>query len=457
VTAKKLASATHTDSILSKLYQYVTKGWPRQVDINLKPFFDKKNGMTVEGGCVLWGQRVVIPQKWRQKLLQELHRDHPGVCKMKAIARSYIWWPGLNSSIERLAKECVDCQSVKNSPAVAPLHPWSWPSRVFQRIHIDFAGPFQGAMFLVVVDAFSKWPEAYIMQNTTTERTIEVLRHVFSAYGLPEQVVSDNGSQFTSEDFAVFMRMNGIKHTRSAPYHPSTNGLAERFVQSMKQALKTSQRSELSLSHRLHNFLMTYRTSVHSTTGESPASLFLKREVRTRFDLLRPSCESRVFEKQSQQKADHDQHARMRQFQIGSAVMAKDFRHHGRNWVPATVLERLGPLSYLVETRDHQVWRRHVDHLKSSGPATVPAVPQGQEGSDVWETPQAVDPDVENSDRQLPTGEQGEIEPNTESSADTVPEAAAPETAETPPTAVPEPRYPRREHAPPNYFRPCFN
>ena len=189
---------------------------------------------------------------------------------------------------------------MKNAPAVAPLHPWVWPSRVFQRIHIDFAGPFQGAMFLVAVDAHSKWPE-FAMQSTTVSKTVELLRQLFSRFGLPEQVVSDNGPQFTSEEFAIFMKSNGIKHTRSAPYHPSTNGLAERFVQSLKQALKTSHSTGLSLSHRMSNFLLTYRSATHSTTGVTPSSLFLKREVRTRFDLLRPDLKSHVLEKQSQQ------------------------------------------------------------------------------------------------------------------------------------------------------------
>lgn len=145
-----------------------------------------------------------------EKLLAELHRDHSGIFKMKSIARSYIWWPGLDKSIERVAKSCLECQAVKNSPPVAPLHPWVWPSRVFQPVHIDFAGPFQGAMFLVAVDAYSKWPEVFIMQTTTVTKTIEHLHHMVSLYGLPEQIVSDNGPVY-------FMKRNGVKHTRSAP------------------------------------------------------------------------------------------------------------------------------------------------------------------------------------------------------------------------------------------------
>ena len=93
------------------------------------------------------------------------------------------------------------------------------------RVNLDFAGPFQGAMFLVAVDSHSKWPEVFIM-STTVSKTIEVLRVMFAAYGLPDQIVSDNGPQFISSEFATFLKQNGVKHIRSAPYHPSTNGLA---------------------------------------------------------------------------------------------------------------------------------------------------------------------------------------------------------------------------------------
>ena len=363
VTAKQLQAATRTDPTLSKVLRCMREGWPKQSSKELHPYWSRRLELTVEGGCILWGIRAIVPQKLRERLLKELHRDHPGISCMKMVARSYIWWPGLDQAIEDLVKSCVSCQSVKHAPSVAPLQPWIWPNQPWKRVHLDFAGPFQGAMFLLAVDAHSKWPEVHIMKDTTTTKTIDVLRNIFSSYGIPEQLVTDNGPQFISDDFAMFVRMNGIKHIRCAPYHPATNGLVERFVQSLKAALKASLNSGLPLHRRVLNFLFTYRSTPHTTTGVSPSSLFLHRRIRTRLDLLHPNSESQVLAKQAQQKSQHDRRAQHREFFVGQTVMARNLRP-GPDWVPTVVVERLGPLTYLVKTSNKLLWKRHIDLLR---------------------------------------------------------------------------------------------
>ena len=303
---------------------------------------------------------MLVPTKLQDKLLEELHQDHPGMSRMKAVAKSYMWWPGLDKSIENKARSCSLCQAVRHQPPVAPLHPWCWPEKPWQHIHVDFAGPFQGTMFLVTVDAHSKWPEVSMMSFTTVSKTMDVLRQMFAAYGLPDQIVSDNGPQFISDDFAMLTKMSGIKHIRSAPYHPASDGLAERFVQSLKQALKASLKDGRPLFQRLQSFLLKYGMTPHTTTGVTPSSLFLHRHIRTRLDLLKPSCDSHVFTKQGQQKTAHDLHAKSREWFVCQSVMAKNFRP-GPDWISGIIIEKLGPLSYLVETSAQQVWRRHMD------------------------------------------------------------------------------------------------
>ena len=165
----------------------------------------------------MWGIRIIIPESLQSQVLKSLHESHPGISNMKAIAHSYFWWNGLDKDIENLGKSCQTCQAVQSHPAAAPLRPWVWPDTPWKQIHVDFAGPFLGHTFFVVMDAHSKWPEVVIMSSTTSQKTIEVLHSMFTRHGLPEQLVSDNGPQFTSTEFADFMKGNRIKHILRAP------------------------------------------------------------------------------------------------------------------------------------------------------------------------------------------------------------------------------------------------
>ena len=175
VSAEQVATVTRRDTVLSKVYNYVQKGWPQTVKDDEKPYWRRAKELSTQSGCLLWGNRVIIPGPLRNKLIDELHQNHPGI-GMKSIARSYFWWPALDRELEEKARSCVACQSVKNSSASAPLHPWLWPAKPWQRVHIDFAGPFMNRTFLIVVDDHSKWPEVIKMHSITAQKTITELR-----------------------------------------------------------------------------------------------------------------------------------------------------------------------------------------------------------------------------------------------------------------------------------------
>ena len=362
VTAEQVQAATCRDPVLSQVFCYAQNGCPATVNDKYKPFYKHKDELSIEAGCLLWGNRVIVPEKFRSTLIEKLHQDHPGASRIKSVAHSYFWYPGLDKDLEDRAQGCVACQGVKNSPPVAPLHPWVWPATPWQIIHVDFAGPFMNKTFLLVIDAHSKWPEIVEMNSTTTQRTITELRKLFSAYGLPLQLVSDNGPQFISEDFAQFMKSNGIKHIRCAPYHPAYNKAVERLVQTFKKAMKTAKECGKDLQQALSSFLLTYRTNPHTTTQDTPAKLFLNRQLRTRLDLLLPNKDKTVLDAQAQQKQSHD-HTRnvMREFSEGEAVMARS-NVAGTPDVKAVIRKRLGQLMYEIQTDTGFILKRHVDH-----------------------------------------------------------------------------------------------
>ena len=168
----------------------------------------------------------------------------------------------------------------------SPLQPWEWPGRPWSRLHVDYAGPFMGKMFLLIIDAHSKWMDIHCVNSATSSVTIDKMRSTFASHGLPEIVVSDNGSNFVSSEFKSFLQKNGIKHITSAPYHPSTNGLVERAVQTFKQGIK--KQGDGSVDTKLARFLLSFRITPQSTTGESPAQLRWGRSLKSHLDLLRP-------------------------------------------------------------------------------------------------------------------------------------------------------------------------
>ena len=140
VTAQKVATSTQRDPLLSQVYRYTQLGWPTEVDGVLLPFWNRRTELSLETGWLLWGIQVVIPEKLQKQMLEELHKDHSGIMCMKAISRSYIWWEGVDKDIESLVKSCQACQSVKNSPLNAPLHPWLQPTKPWQHLHIKTHG-----------------------------------------------------------------------------------------------------------------------------------------------------------------------------------------------------------------------------------------------------------------------------------------------------------------------------
>ena len=145
ITSEAVAGETLRDPVLARVHESIVKGWSARVDGD-KPYYEQRNELTFHQGCILWGMTEVISDKLQDRVLKELHDGHLGVIKMKALARSYVWWPNINAQLEELAKACSGCQENQKMPTKAPLHPLEWATALWQRIHIDYAGPFQNSI-----------------------------------------------------------------------------------------------------------------------------------------------------------------------------------------------------------------------------------------------------------------------------------------------------------------------
>lgn len=353
LTVDELGAATLSDSSVQELLRALRTG--KVVDARYR-FGVAQEEFNLQKDCIMRGSRVYIPPSLRMKVLNELHSTHFGITRIKSLARGYCWWEGIDKDIENLVKDCVSCQANRANPPKVSFHCWEAPSRPFQRVHADYAGPFMGFYYLILIDAFSKWPEVRVVNNMTTETTIRACREFFSTYGIPSVFVSDNGPQFTSADFEKFLKLNGVVHKFSAPYHPATNGQAERFIQTMKSKLKSMDCSRSEVQSELCNILFSYRKMIHPSTGYSPSMLVFGRQIRSRLDLMVPSADPKGSEVQS----------KVRELKVGSKVAAREYVHENK-WEFGNVKERLGKLHYLVQLNDGRVWKRHIDQLRSVG------------------------------------------------------------------------------------------
>ncbi|XP_055527925.1 uncharacterized protein K02A2.6-like [Wyeomyia smithii] len=246
-----LRESTKNDSVLSTVVQYIHQGWPSKQTVasnpELQQFYNQRESLTIVQGCALFGERLIIPSRLRKRFLGQLHARHPGIGRMKTIARSYV----------------------------------------------DYAGPLDGDYFLRVVNSFTKWPEIVQTSHITTTATNKILRSLFARMGMPESLISDNGTQFTSAKFGHFCSMNGIEHTTTASFYPQSNGQAERFIDTFKRGIKKIREGEGPIQKALDLFLLKYRSTPNPTVsgGVSPSEALFGRHIRTNLELLRPPAD----------------------------------------------------------------------------------------------------------------------------------------------------------------------
>lgn len=376
VNFNQLVEAYANDEIMNRAIEYISTNWngySSSSEPQLKHFFNRRTSLSVSNGVILFGDRVVIPEILRAKIIQQLHKGHPGIVRMKHLARSYVYWPKIDQEIENFVKFCTKCAVAGKSPIKTLLHSWPTPNKIWERVHIDYAGPFKNAYYLFVIDAFSKWPEIIKTESTTSTQTIKILTTLFSRFGTPEQIVSDNGRQFVSEQFQSYCNSNGIEHLQTSPYTPMSNGQAERFVDTFKRSIKKME-NERNLDENIQIFLFNYRSTPNEnlSSNKSPAEVFLGRKLRTMFNLLHPTSNRSTKRNAKMEEQFNTKHgAKDRKFNIGDKVFVQI--HHGNTWrwEEGEIISKIGNVNYMVKIEDRSI-QAHTNQLKHRYSADSP-------------------------------------------------------------------------------------
>lgn len=277
-----IAFETREDPGLSQVAHYVRNGWPAtSLDVAglVRPYFQYRSELLIESsGLLTFKDRIVIPPARRLEMLDRLHTGHVGIRATRLRAQQSIWWPGISQQLEGTITSCRKCLE-KGGVPTEPLTIKPLPDRPWVKVGTDLFY-HRGSTYLLVVDYYSKFLEVQQLENgTTAKQIIGALRKIFGRHGVPEVVVSDNGPQYMCREMKQFAEQYGFKQVHSNPYNPRENGEAERFVQTAKSLLASSDDPCLSL--------MMLRSTPNPVTKLSPAELLYGRRIRTPLPQLR--------------------------------------------------------------------------------------------------------------------------------------------------------------------------
>ena len=192
------------DPVCKLLFQYCQEGWPdrRKVDTIAKSYWEAQGELMVGDGLFVLGSQLVAPESLQEETLRKLHEGHQGIVHCLLRARMSVWWPGISREITNFIKRCPECSRV-STPSKEPLISANLPEYQWQKITADLF-TLNGSNYQVAVDYFSRYPEVIQLRSTTSQSVSNALKYIFSQHGIPEVLMTDNGPQFSSSEFAEF-------------------------------------------------------------------------------------------------------------------------------------------------------------------------------------------------------------------------------------------------------------
>ena len=361
---QQLRVATQADDELAILKHTIMQGWPKtikQVPPELQPYWTFREELTIEDGLILKGTRIVIPNKQHQAILRQLHEGHMGLNKCKLRAKETVYWPGWNTELENLVLNCELC--LKYSTAKCKLEPsftlgqeiplYPWTKLVTDIFH------FEGASYLLIVDYTSHYPVVCKLTSMAGQHIASQLKLICSEYGWPETLVSDNGPCYASEIFTNLMNEYNVNHITSLPHYPQSNGLAEKYVQIVKNLFYKAKEE----GKDLYKCLMVYHNTPLSSNLQSLMQILGSRSARSDLPMSNAArkqkgldCEQLKTQSKNEQMPSHDLH-------LDQAVMYQD--PNDKRWYPATITRLCQEArSYLITTKQGVQYRKTQAHLK---------------------------------------------------------------------------------------------
>ena len=366
-TLQYIRAASQVDPEMIVLRSLIESGWPSdkaKVPHLVRSYWHVRHELTVNEGLLFKQDRVVIPTSLHPNILYKLHAAHRGAEFTLRHARNCVFWPGLNSQITDMCKNCATCAQHAHQHPREPLQPYPVPTLPWQLVSQDLF-EINGLAYLVTVDHYSDYYELDRLPNIQSSAVIQATKQHFGRHGVPHTLVTDNGAQFTSDTFKVFAKKYGFQHITSSPYWSQSNGRAEAAVKSAKHILLTAEDVDLAL--------LSVRNTPPAGHTFSPSQRLFGRTLRsdlpqtvTTLQPRTPPCDMVVAEhthRKSQQKSAYDKQAGppLPELPSGSYVYAKPPPNSSaKAWIPGEIVGPAGPRSYFIWTGVSQIRRNRV-------------------------------------------------------------------------------------------------
>ena len=396
---KEFQEATRADQSLQTVAQLTKQGWPdhkNKVPADAKPYWSFKEEIHEADGILFKSHKMIVPERLRPEMLKRIHESHLGIEKSKRRARDILYWPNMNAQITDVIAKCSSCLKHRKNNTKEPLIQHEVPDRPWQKIACDLF-TLGGKDYLLTVDYYSKWVEIGLLRDSTvSSEVITQLKSTFARYGIPDEVISDNGPQFSSRKFKQFADSWEFKHTTTSPKHPQANGQVEKAVGTAKSVLKKAYEDGTDP----YIALLENRNTPITGLSYSPAQIFLNRRLKTKLPTatqllnarIPTDAKSQLLAQQKSQKLYFDRGAKsLPPVTTGDTVQMKT----KNGWKPATVTKLAHTPRSVIVNSNGTLYRRNRRDIIKTPEVTSPKGDRGitqSRGSDrtIIKTPEVV-------------------------------------------------------------------
>ena len=366
ISITDLQNQTERDDVLNIVYKYTHDKWPlkNSISTTLMPYFILRDELYIENRMLMRDDRIVVPASLHNHLLTMVHEGHPGIVRMKRQLRKLYWWPGMDKQVEHYVKNCVPCNDSEKSHKTvkAPPQPIPVPDKKWSKLAIDITGPFANApqhqrFIVVLIDYTTSFPEVLLTGDITSQRLITWIKSVFARFGNPDVLVSDNASNFTSDEFTQFLRSRDILHQPVPVYNPERNGKVESFNKFLKHGIQTFGAAHKKFNDGIEELLFNYRSTPLKSYDDSPAKQLLGYDIRTNYQPRLYMPREQPLQEMQQEQQTKPSLLYRGPYNVGDLVRKrKPIVPKGTSpfTSPFKIIEVIGNYTYRLD--DNQIW-----------------------------------------------------------------------------------------------------